>query len=105
MELPDFTPGADQTAATTHNSLGDVELDLRIEVGRTYLKPEEINQLSTGSVVTLDQLARDPVNVFVNDQLIAHGEALILNERFCVRITELILPKATVPKLTVSKAA
>lgn len=72
------------------NLLSDVDLDLRIELGRTHMRLEDVLQLRSGSVVALDRLAGDPVDVFVNDRLVARGEVLVLNESFCVRVTELV---------------
>ena len=70
--------------------LGDVELDLRIELGRTQMCLDEVLRLRSGSVVALDKLAGDPVDVYVNGRLIARGEVLVLNDSFCVRVTELV---------------
>jgi flagellar motor switch protein FliN len=70
--------------------LSDVELDLRIELGRTQMRLEEVLHLRGGSVVSLDKLAGDPVDVFVNGRLIAHGEVLVMNDNFCIRVTELV---------------
>jgi flagellar motor switch protein FliN/FliY len=70
--------------------LRDVELDLRIELGRTHLELEEVLKLRKGSVVTLDKLAGDPVDVYVNGRLIARGEVLVLNDNFCIRVAELV---------------
>jgi flagellar motor switch protein FliN/FliY len=70
--------------------LNDVELDLRIELGRTQMRLEEVLHLRGGSVVALDKLAGDPVDVYVNGRLIAHGEVLVMNDNFCIRVTELI---------------
>ncbi|MEM9644528.1 MAG: flagellar motor switch protein FliN [Planctomycetota bacterium] len=70
--------------------LGDVELDLRVELGRTEMRLEEVLQLRGGSVVALDKLAGDPVDIFVNGRLIARGEVLVMNDNFCVRVTELV---------------
>jgi flagellar motor switch protein FliN/FliY len=70
--------------------LRDVELDLRIELGRTHMYLEDVLQLRKGSVVPLDKLAGDPVDIFVNGRLVARGEVLVLNDNFCVRIAELI---------------
>jgi flagellar motor switch protein FliN/FliY len=67
-----------------------VELDLRIELGRTHLCPEEVLQLRQGSVVPLDKLAGDPVDIYVNERLVARGEVLVLNDNFCVRVADLI---------------
>ena len=70
--------------------LGDVELDLRIELGRTQMKLEDVLKLRNGSVIALDKLAGDPVDIYVNGRLIARGEVLVMNEHFCVRVTELV---------------
>jgi flagellar motor switch protein FliN len=70
--------------------LRDVTLDLKIELGRTRMHLDEILQLRKGSVVTLDKLAGDPVDVFVNGRLVARGEVLVLNDNFCVRVAELV---------------
>ncbi|MEX0726970.1 MAG: flagellar motor switch protein FliN [Planctomycetaceae bacterium] len=72
--------------------LQDVELDLRIELGRTELLIEEVLKLKEGSVVPLDKLAGDPVDILVNGRLIARGEVLVLNDNFCVRIAEILTP-------------
>ena len=66
------------------------DLDLRIELGRTQMYLEDVLKLKRGSVVALDKLAGDPVDVFVNGRLVARGEVLVLNDNFCVRVTELL---------------
>jgi flagellar motor switch protein FliN/FliY len=73
--------------------LQDVELDLRIELGRTEMLIEEVVALKEGSVVTLDKLAGDPVDILVNGRLIARGEVLVLNDNFCVRVAEILTPE------------
>jgi flagellar motor switch protein FliN/FliY len=90
----DFASGTSGVNAATLDSIRDVELDLRIELGRTHMHLDEVLKLSKGSVVTLDKLAGDPVDIFVNGRLIARGEVLILNENFCVRVAELMAPEA-----------
>lgn len=70
--------------------LRDVTLDLKIELGRTRMHLDEILQLRKGSVVTLDKLAGDPVDIYVNGRLVARGEVLVLNDNFCVRVAELV---------------
>jgi flagellar motor switch protein FliN len=74
------------------HALQDVELDLRIELGRTELLIEEVLQLKSGSVVPLDKLAGDPVDILVNGRLVARGEVLVLNDNFCVRVAEIVAP-------------
>lgn len=82
------------TPASTENAtldlITDVELDLRIELGRTNMYLEDVLKLRKGSVVPLDKLAGDPVDIYVNERLIARGEVLVLNDNFCVRVGELI---------------
>jgi flagellar motor switch protein FliN/FliY len=78
------------TQAASLELLRDVQLDLKIELGRTHMQLEEVLQLKKGAVVTLDKLAGDPVDIFVNGRLIARGEVLVLNDSFCVRVAELI---------------
>ena len=67
-----------------------MELDLKIELGRTNMFLEDVLKLRKGAVVPLDKLAGDPVDVYVNGRLIARGEVLVLNDNFCVRVAELI---------------
>ncbi len=68
----------------------DVDLELKIELGRSEMHLDEILKLRRGSVVTLDKLAGDPVDIYVNGRLIARGEVLVLNDNFCVRVAQLL---------------
>lgn len=70
--------------------LRDVDLDLKIELGRTHMLLEDVLSLRRGSVVALDKLAGDPVDMYVNGRLVARGEILVLNDNFCVRVAELV---------------
>ncbi len=70
--------------------LRDVQLDLKIELGRTQMLLEDVLRLKQGAVVTLDKLAGDPVDIYANGRLIARGEVLVLNDNFCVRVAELV---------------
>jgi len=70
--------------------LSDVDLKVKIELGRTRMLVEDVLKLSDGSVVELDKLAGDPVDIFVNDRHVARGEVLILNDNFCVRVSEIL---------------
>ena len=78
------------TENATLDLINDVELDLKIELGRTHMYLEDVLKLRKGSVVPLDKLAGDPVDIYVNERLIARGEVLVLNDNFCVRVGELI---------------
>ncbi|MCG6154517.1 flagellar motor switch protein FliN [Rubinisphaera margarita] len=84
-------PGAEERGEL--NLLQDVELDLRIELGRAELQIEEVVSLKAGSVVPLDKLAGDPVDILVNGRLVARGEVLVLNDNFCVRVAEILAPQ------------
>ena len=89
VDLPDFgdalPPDIDAKRVTM---LNDVDLGVKIELGRTKMLIEDVLRLGDGSVVELDKIAGDPVDVFANDRLIARGEVLVLNDTFCVRINE-----------------
>ncbi len=90
FEFEEFTGAPASTEGATFELIRDVELDLKIELGRTRMQLDEVLRLSKGAVVPLDKLAGDPVDVYVNGRLIARGEVLVLNDNFCVRINELI---------------
>ncbi len=74
------------------DAIRDVELDVCIELGRTELLIEEVLKLREGSIVPLDKLAGDPVDIVVNGRLVARGEVLVLNDNFCVRVAEILPP-------------
>ena len=88
--MPAFAPGADSGAPTGMELLSDVNLNVKIELGRTRMLVEDVLRLGEGSVVELDKLAGDPVDVYVNDRAVARGEVLVLNDNFCVRINEIV---------------
>ncbi|MGB7348079.1 MAG: flagellar motor switch protein FliN [Pirellulaceae bacterium] len=90
FHLDRLTESSASGSATTIETLAEVELDLRIELGRTQMTLQDVLQLRDGSVVTLDTFAGDPVNIFVNDRIVARGEILVMNDQFCVRVTELV---------------
>jgi flagellar motor switch protein FliN len=72
--------------------LMDVYLKVTVELGRTRMQLRQVLELQQGSVVELDRLAGDAVDVFVNDRLLARGEVIVVDDKFGVRITELISP-------------
>jgi len=85
-----LTQFADGGAGGGIDMLGDVNLNVKIELGRTRMLVEDVLKLSDGAVVELDKLAGDPVDIYVNDRHIARGEVLILNDNFCVRVSEIL---------------
>jgi flagellar motor switch protein FliN/FliY len=90
LDLPDFTTSSEVRPDSTIDLLSDVELNVKIELGRAEMLIEDVLRIGEGSVVELDKLAGDPVDVLVNDRLVARGEILVLNDNFCVRISEII---------------
>lgn len=89
--LPDLSAsGLSDEEAKKVSMLSDVDLRVKLELGRTRMLVEEVLKLASGSVVELDKLAGDPVDVVVNDRLVARGEVLVLNDNFCVRISEVL---------------
>ena len=77
----------------------DIPLKVSVELGRTKLLINELLQLGQGSVIELTKLAGEPLEVLVNDKLIARGEAVVVNEKFGVRITDIMTPMERIEKL------
>ncbi len=90
--LPAFEGVSGEVRKRGIDLLADVNLNVKIELGRTRMYVEDVLQLGEGAVVELDKLAGDPVDIFVNDRLVARGEVLVLNDNFCVRINEIVGP-------------
>jgi flagellar motor switch protein FliN len=90
LELPTFQQAMQDAQVSSIDLLRDVELNVKIELGRSRMLVEDVLRLGEGSVVELDKLAGDPVDVFVNDRLVARGEVLVLNDNFCVRVNEIV---------------
>lgn len=77
----------------------DIPVTLSMEIGRTRINIRNLLQLNQGSVVELDRLAGEPLDVMVNGTLIAHGEVVVVNERFGIRLTDVVSPSERVRKL------
>ena len=92
LPLPSFSKAVskDGKGGGPIEMLKDVDLNVKIELGRTRMLIEDVLRLAEGSVVELDKLAGDPVDVYVNEQLVARGEVLVLNDNFCVRVNEIV---------------
>ena len=93
MSLPDFgeqsaEPGSPADLAL----LRDVNLKVKVELGRTRMYVEDVLRLNENSIIELDKLAGDPVDIYVNDRPVARGEVLVVNDNFCVRVSEIIRP-------------
>jgi flagellar motor switch protein FliN/FliY len=90
FDFPNFQQVMRDAQVSSIELLRDVDLNVKIELGRARMLVEDVLKLSEGSVVELDKLAGDPVDVFVNDRLVARGEVLVLNDNFCVRVNEIV---------------
>lgn len=77
----------------------DIPLNVSVEVGRTRILIKDLLQLHEGNVVELDKLAGEPLDVYVNSRLIAKGEAVLVNEKFGIRLTEVVSPAERIEKL------
>lgn len=77
----------------------DIPVTISLEIGRTSLPIRNLLQLNQGSIVELDRLAGEPLDVLVNGTLIAHGEVVVVNEKFGIRLTDVISPAERVRRL------
>ena len=77
----------------------DIPVTISMEIGRTRISIRNLLQLNQGSVVELDRLAGEPMDVLVNGTLVAHGEVVVVNEKFGIRLTDVISPAERVRKL------
>ena len=95
------------SAAATPSASGDVNIDvildvpvtLSLEVGRTRLPIRSLLQLNQGSVVELERNAGEPLDVFVNGTLVAHGEVVVVNDKFGIRLIDVVSPAERIRKL------
>ncbi|MDR3198852.1 MAG: flagellar motor switch protein FliN [Planctomycetaceae bacterium] len=90
FQFPEFGGTVPSTEHATLDQISEVELDVKIELGRTNMYLEDVLKLRKGSVVPLDKMAGDTVDIFINGRLLARGEVLVMNENFCVRVAELL---------------
>ena len=100
--FPQFAAGAIGANADAHNDLDlilDIPVSLAVELGRTKISIKSLLQLAHGSVVELDALAGEPMDVLVNGTLIAQGEVVVVNDKFGIRLTDIITPSERIRKL------
>jgi flagellar motor switch protein FliN/FliY len=77
----------------------DVPLEVSVELGRARMSIQDLLNLSPGSVVELDKIAGEPLDILINDRLIARGEAVVVNDKFGVRITDIVSPSERIARL------
>ncbi len=90
FQYPEFGGTVPSNEHATLDQISEVELDVKIELGRANMYLEDILKLRKGSVVPLDKMAGDAVDIYINGRLLARGEVLVMNENFCVRVAELL---------------
>jgi len=99
MEFDTLKGAAGDASDVSLDMILDVPVTLAMEVGRTRISIRNLLQLNQGSVVELDRAAGEPLDVFVNGTLVAHGEVVVINEKFGIRLTDVISPAERVRKL------
>jgi flagellar motor switch protein FliN/FliY len=77
----------------------DIPLKVSVELGRTKILVNDLLQLGQGSVIELNKMAGDPLEVLVNDKLVARGEVVVVNEKFGIRLTDIVSPLERIEKL------
>ena len=92
-------PQAQQGTPRNLDFLLDVSLQVSVEVGRPRLSIQDLLQLGQGSVIELAKLAGEPLDIFINERLVARGEAVIVNEKFGVRITDIVSQQERIESL------
>jgi flagellar motor switch protein FliN/FliY len=96
-----FTPtGPAGGAGNDLNMILDIPVQLTVELGRTRIPIKHILQLAQGSVVELDALAGEPMDVLVNGYLIAQGEVVVVNDKFGIRLTDIVTPSERMRRLS-----
>ena len=88
FELPDFDDSPKAPHALRRSSTASEAMQLEIELGRTTIERSDADSLTDGSVIVLDEAADAPLDVRVGGKLVARGELLVINDRFCIRVTE-----------------
>ncbi len=94
-ETREPTPGQ----ARRLDMLLDVPLDVSVELGRCRMTIQDLLGLAPGAIIELDKVAGEPLDILINDRLVARGEAVVVNEKFGVRITDIVSPQERVARL------
>jgi flagellar motor switch protein FliN len=99
-QFTNFTPSAVAGSGNDLNMILDIPVQLTVELGRTRIPIKHILQLAQGSVVELDALAGEPMDVLVNGYLIAQGEVVVVNDKFGIRLTDIVTPSERMRRLS-----
>ncbi len=95
-----FTPAPVNAAGNDINMILDIPVQLTVELGRTRIPIKHILQLAQGSVVELEAMAGEPMDVLVNGYLIAQGEVVVVNDKFGIRLTDIVTPSERMRRLS-----
>ncbi|MFN8761502.1 MAG: flagellar motor switch protein FliN [Burkholderiales bacterium] len=98
--FPSLTPGSVPGANNDIDMILDIPVQLTVELGRTRIPIKQILQLAQGSVIELDALAGEPMDVLVNGCLIAQGEVVVVNEKFGIRLTDVVTPSERLRRMS-----
>ena len=98
-QFPTLEKGHGPKSMKDLDFLLDIPLEISVELGRTKILINDLLQLGQGSVIELTKLAGEPLEILINQKLIARGEAVVVNEKFGVRITDIISPMERVKQL------
>ena len=98
-ELRDESTPLSAEDASKLDSILDIPVTISMEVGRSFISIRNLLQLNQGSVVELDRVAGEPLDVMVNGTLIAHGEVVVVNDKFGIRLTDVISQTERIKKL------
>ena len=98
-ELVDDSQPISKAEAAKLDTILDIPVTISMEVGRSFISIRNLLQLNQGSVVELDRVAGEPLDVMVNGTLIAHGEVVVVNDKFGIRLTDVISQNERIKKL------
>ncbi|HET6412271.1 MAG TPA: flagellar motor switch protein FliN [Anaeromyxobacter sp.] len=97
MEAP--SPQKTDGSSRRLDMLLDVPLEVNVELGRTRMTIQDLLQLGPGSVIELDKVAGEALDILVNGRLVARGEAVVVNDKFGIRITDIVSPQERIQRL------
>ncbi len=100
VSFANLGPGGAPAAGNDINMILDIPVQLTVELGRTRIPIKHILQLAQGSVVELETMAGEPMDVLVNGYLIAQGEVVVVNDKFGIRLTDIVTPSERMRRLS-----
>src|SRR5512140_3764247 len=93
------TPQKNDPSARRLDTLLDVPLEVNVELGRTRMTIQDLRQLGRGSVIEVDKVAGEGLDILVNGRRVARGEAVVVNDKFGIRITDIVSPQERIQRL------